>query len=64
MCPCCTSAAADLAPSAGISGNDHGFWSIVNARKVIGYTPEDNSAVRFIDAINVHVKAAAAAGKK
>ena len=31
----------------GISGNSHGFWSIVNARKVIGYAPEDNSAVKF-----------------
>lgn len=31
----------------GISGNDHAFWSIANARKVIGYEPEDNSAIRF-----------------
>ena len=35
----------------GISGNDHNFWSIGNARKVIGYAPEDNSAVRFADKI-------------
>jgi nucleoside-diphosphate-sugar epimerase len=35
----------------GISGNSHGFWSIVNARKVIGYEPEDNSAVKFSDRI-------------
>jgi len=33
----------------GISDNSHKFWSIVNARKVIGYTPEDNSQVRFSD---------------
>lgn len=31
----------------GISGNDHAFWSIANARKIIGYEPEDNSAIRF-----------------
>jgi hypothetical protein len=35
----------------GISGNTHGFWSIVNARKVIGYAPEDDSAVNFADRI-------------
>jgi hypothetical protein len=35
----------------GISGNDHNFWSIVNARRVIGYAPADNSAVRFADKI-------------
>ena len=31
----------------GISGNDHAFWSIANARKIIGYEPQDNSAIRF-----------------
>ncbi len=31
----------------GISGNPHAFWSIANARKVIGYKPEDDSSVRF-----------------
>ena len=41
----------------GISGNDHAFWSIVNARKVIGYTPEDNSAIRFADQIAAHMRA-------
>ncbi|MCZ6676333.1 MAG: NAD-dependent epimerase/dehydratase family protein [Candidatus Poribacteria bacterium] len=35
----------------GISGNSHSFWSIVNARKVIGYEPEDNSAVKFAERI-------------
>ncbi len=35
----------------GISDNDHNFWSITNARKVIGYAPEDNSAVKFADKI-------------
>ena len=35
----------------GISGNSHAFWSIVNARKIIGYEPEDNSAVKFAEQI-------------
>ena len=46
----------------GISGNDHNFWSIANARKIIGYEPEDNSSVRFIDAVAKHVEAAKAKG--
>ncbi len=33
----------------GISDNSHKFWSIANARKVIGYAPEDNSAFRFAE---------------
>lgn len=44
----------------GISGNSQAFWSIVNARKVIGYDPEDNSEYRFSDQINAHIKAAEA----
>ena len=35
----------------GVSANTHNFWSIVNARKVIGYAPEDNSQVIFADRI-------------
>ncbi len=42
----------------GVSGNSHNFWSIANARKVIGYDPEDNSAVRFADEITEIMKAA------
>ena len=41
----------------GISGNTHGFWSIANARKVIGYAPEDNSEIRFADLIARHIAA-------
>ena len=33
----------------GISDNSHKFWSIANARKVIGYAPEDDSQLRFAD---------------
>ena len=31
----------------GVSGNSHNFWSIANARKVIGYMPDDNSQIVF-----------------
>ena len=41
----------------GISDNPHAFWSIANARRVIGYEPQDNSEVRFIDVIARHIKA-------
>lgn len=42
----------------GISGNSQAFWSIVNAREVIGYEPEDNSEYRFSDQIHGHIQAA------
>lgn len=35
----------------GISNNTHAFWSIANARRVIGYAPEDNSQVKFAERI-------------
>lgn len=35
----------------GVSGNSHNFWSIANARRVIGYAPQDNSQVNFADRI-------------
>lgn len=41
----------------GISDNPHAFWSIVNAREVIGYAPEDNSELRFADKIAEHIAA-------
>ena len=42
----------------GISGNSHAFWSITNARRVIGYQPLDNSELRFADLIAEHIRAA------
>jgi hypothetical protein len=48
----------------GISGNHHAFWSIANARKVIGYEPEDNSEVRFANWIQKHIAAAQTKGKR
>lgn len=35
----------------GVSNNARTFWSIANARKVIGYAPEDDSEVRFAEDI-------------
>ena len=35
----------------GESVNTHYFWSIANARRVIGHDPEDNSEVIFADRI-------------
>jgi hypothetical protein len=46
----------------GISGNSHGFWSIANARKVIGYEPQDNSEINFHELVQEHIRAAKAAG--
>lgn len=31
----------------GISNNTRAFWSIANARRIIGYAPEDDSEVRY-----------------
>ncbi|MAS35679.1 MAG: NAD-dependent dehydratase [Anaerolineaceae bacterium] len=42
----------------GISANTHAFWSIANARKIIGYEPQDNSETRFREAIDEHIRAA------
>ncbi len=35
----------------GVSNNARTFWSITNAREVIGYAPQDDSEVRFRDDI-------------
>lgn len=35
----------------GVSNNTRAFWSIANARKVIGYTPEDDSELLYGDEI-------------
>ena len=44
----------------GISGNSHAFWSILSARKVIGYEPQDNSEFRFQKEVAAHIQAAQA----
>ena len=43
----------------GISANSHAFWSIANARRVIGYAPQDNSELRFREQLARHLAAAA-----
>jgi hypothetical protein len=48
----------------GISNNPHAFWSIANARKIIGYEPQDNSETRFIDWITRHIEAARGKSEK
>lgn len=35
----------------GISGNARTFWSITNARKIIGYAPEDDSEITYAEEI-------------
>lgn len=35
----------------GISDNSHNFWSLANAKRIIGYAPEDNSTIKFADKI-------------
>ena len=35
----------------GVSANARTFWSITNAREVVGYAPEDDSEVRFAEDI-------------
>lgn len=39
----------------GISNNTRAFWSIANAREVIGYAPEDDSERVFADDIRRHI---------
>jgi uronate dehydrogenase len=43
----------------GISGNSHAFWSIVNARQVTGYAPQDNSEIYFRALIDKQLRIAA-----
>lgn len=44
----------------GISNNNQAFWGLANARRVLGYEPQDNSELRFIDKIQQHIAAAEA----
>ena len=39
----------------GVSNNTRGFWSIANARAVIGYAPEDDSEFEFAEEIRQHL---------
>ena len=48
----------------GISDNPHAFWSIANARRVVGYAPEDSSERRFAAKVAAHLEAARLTGKR
>jgi len=40
----------------GISDNTHKFWDLSNARRVIGYDPEDDSSVKFGNRVGAVLK--------
>ncbi len=42
----------------GISGNTHRFWNIDNARRVVGYAPQDDSQIRFAKEISEVIREA------
>lgn len=42
----------------GISDNTHRFWGITNARKVIGYHPQDDSQTRFAEEVTQQLTSA------
>ena len=46
----------------GISNNTRAFWSLANARQVLGYEPEDDSEVKFADDIRRLVTGEGATG--
>ena len=46
----------------GISNNTRAFWSLTNARRVLGYEPEDDSEVKFAQDIQGFLVGAGAAG--
>lgn len=46
----------------GISGNTRAFWSIANARRAIGYEPEDDSEVVYAQDIVAHLNRSPFAG--
>jgi hypothetical protein len=41
----------------GVSNNSRSCWSITNARKVIGYAPEDDSELVYADALRMYLTA-------
>ncbi len=40
----------------GVSANARTFWSITNARRVIGYAPQDDSEIEFADEIAARLR--------
>ena len=46
----------------GISANARAFWSLESARNVLGYEPEDDSELKYAEAIAKHLTGSDAAG--
>ena len=46
----------------GISGNTRAFWSLSNARRVLGYEPEDDSELKYADDVREILSAPGAWG--
>jgi hypothetical protein len=46
----------------GISNNTRAFWSLSNAREVLGYAPEDDSEVKYADDIRGFLSGPGATG--
>ena len=46
----------------GISDNTRAFWSLANARRVLGYKPQDDSEVKFRDHIDGFITGESATG--
>ena len=46
----------------GISNNTRSFWSLANARKVLGYDPMDDSEILFAEAVQSIIKDAGRVG--
>jgi len=44
----------------GVSANTRRFWSIVNAREVIGYEPQDDSEAKYAADIHAHLTSSGA----
>lgn len=47
----------------GISDNTRAFWSLSNARRIVGYAPEDDSEVVWADDVHRHVTSNGIAGR-
>ena len=47
----------------GISDNTRAYWSLANARKVIGYRPEDDSEVLWADQIHANLTSKGVTGR-
>ena len=47
----------------GISDNTRAFWSLANARQVLGYEPEDDAEVKFASLVQALLVDTGAGGR-